>query len=138
MTKEIEGPSGFTYTLREPGGLTYKHRKLVLKKLGMNADLNGKVDVDLGAVMGGLEEAVLTVAIASWNVTSLDEETGVRTSDVLQIPLHVPENLDQVPAEDAAVLAKATEPLRKILMPEFGPDPDEKSPTPPSAGSAPR
>lgn len=138
MTKEITGPSGFVYTLREPGGLTYKHRKLVLKKLGMNADLNGNVDVDLGAVMGGLEEAVLTVAIASWNVTGLDEDTGARDSNILQIPLHLPENLDQVPAEDAAVLAKATEPLRKILMPEFGPSPDEKSPTPPSADSAPR
>ena len=138
MTQEITGPSGFVYTLREPGALTYKHRKQVLKRLGMNADLNGNVNIDVGAVMGGLEEATLIVAIASWNLTQLDEETGVRDSEIVQIPLYVPENLDQIPAEDAAVLAKATEPLRKVLMPEFGPDPDEKSPTPPSAGSASR
>lgn len=136
MTNTITGPSGFEYTLREPGGLTYKHRKQVLKRLGMNADLNGNVNIDVGAVMGGLEEATLIVAIASWNLTALDEETGVRDSEVLQIPIYVEENLDQIPAEDAGVLAKATEPLRKVLMPEFGPDPDEKSPTPPSADSA--
>jgi hypothetical protein len=134
MTQEITGPSGFVYTLREPRELTYKHRKFVLKKLGLNADLNGDVNVDVGAVLGGLEEATLGVAISSWNVTHLDEDTGVRDSEVLLIPMHVPENLDQIPAEDAALLATATKDLRKVLMPEFGPNPDEKSPTPPSAG----
>jgi len=135
MTKEITGPSGFVYTLRESRELTYKHRKMVLKKLGLNADLNGDVNVDVGAVLGGLEEAILGVAISSWNVTHLDEDTGVRDSEVLLIPMHEPENLDQVPADDAAMLAKATAGLRSVLMPEFGPNPDEKSPTPPSADS---
>lgn len=134
MTIEITGESGFTYTVREPRELTYKHRKLVLKKLGLTADLNGNVDIDVGSLMGSLEEAVLSVAISSWNLTAVEEDTGVRGSEILLIPMHQAENLDEVPVGDLPALRKATAGLQQVLMPEFGPDPDEKSPTPPSAG----
>ncbi|MDI3315880.1 MAG: hypothetical protein QJR12_16870 [Mycobacterium sp.] len=119
-------PSGHTATLREAGDLKNKHRKQVLKEMGLEVDpATRRATVNGGEFLDRMNSALLRVAITDWTVTGDDGQ-------VLQIPSLDPTSLDEISALDGAALEREIGPLREVVLPDFGPSPDEASPTPPS------
>lgn len=133
MPRSVTLPSGFTVVLREPRELKLRHRKNAMKSLGLSGGLDGNVQLDYGDVANRLGDAVLTAAIVSWNVQALNEHSGAYEGDILLVPANDPVTLDELSIEDVKALEAETADLKAALLPDFGPSPDEKSPTPPSA-----
>lgn len=133
MPRAVQLPSGATATLREARELKYRHRKQVLAHLGLSGDMHGNTSIDFGSIASRLEEALITAAVVSWDVPVLDEH-GTPTGDVRLIPAHDPASLDELGVEDAMFLGEQVKELQQVLLPNFGADPSEASPTPPSGG----
>lgn len=119
-------PSGHTATLREPAELKNRHRKQVLKEMGLEVEAGSRqVTINGGEFMAAMNSAILRVTVTDWDVTDDDGET-------MQLPSLDPESLDELSAADGAFLEKQVEPMRALILPDFGPSPDEASPTQPS------
>lgn len=124
---DITVPSGGTVTMKDPDDLTYGDREDFLSS--MQIDLDGKAQgVTGGRVMAQMERGLVTAAVEDWTITD------PKTQAVLPVPSVSAKSLRNIRTSDFAAISAAARPLRDHLFPEdFGPDPDTKSPTSPSA-----
>lgn len=136
--KVITLPSGFRVALRNPAGVRSRERQFIYD--GMNLDSIGApgetpVIGNREAVMTGvaMSQRIIALLVSAWNVRAVDDAL-VPFGPVLPLPKDDLDTLADMPVGDASVLEAEADVARKVIMPDFSPNPSESSPTPPSAG----
>lgn len=126
-------PSGFRVALRSAKSIRNRDRKALYS--GINIDPAAAQTGQLNAFEFAFDllANIQKLLIVGWDVRAVDD-AGVPFGDVLPLPSIDPAGLEDLPIADAAALDKYAEEVQKIISPDFSPNPDPASPTPPSAG----
>lgn len=119
----VELTNGQSAELRDPTSLNKGDRDDLLASLPsskVNVGDGGEKSVDVtGGDAMGLVNAVIAIAVESWTLE-------------LDIPSVDLGSLRKLSIADADILEATIDPYMKVLIPNFGVDPDPASPTQPS------
>lgn len=132
-------PSGFHVILRDPRTFRVRDRDALLRASEVTEDQAKAAqagDTTAQERAGvSIMDSIAGAAILDWDVQDVDELGAYRGPDhVLPVPKQRPDVRLDMLAYDWAPIEMELLKLRQVLFPDFDVTPDEKSPTPPSAG----
>lgn len=120
-------PSGFKVAVRSTNSLKNRDRKSIFGGMNQNTPA-----VESGFIV---VENILRLVITAWDVRDTDDATGQPTGSILPIPSQTDwDVLGGLSLADGTTLDAVAQKVQKLIAPNFEPNPDAASPTPPSAG----
>ena len=126
--KVITLPSGHKVAVRGTRAIRNRDRERLFSGIDYQSE-------DRAAAGFHILANILSLLIVGWDVKDYDDATGEPVGDVLPIPSATTEDvLGSLSLEDGSALDDEASEVQKLLMPNFEPNPDQSSPTQPSAG----
>lgn len=120
----ITTPSGYRIAVRNPNVLRVKDRRKIMA--GLDTENPGESYIDM-------LNRVAAALILDWDLRAIDD-AGEPHGPVLPLPSLSLDVLEDVPLAEVGELDRVVRQAMALVMPDFSPSPDEKSPTRPSAG----